>query len=210
VSEKKACTLDELALFLRPEGVRLLDLAGRKLKVGSVCLLLAEQFWSLPILADPLLDFVFGSIADIEPGSAVCGADIEILSWSFGDAADESATSSSSLLPSDITGSLASPEVFPSTNTRGFIINEIPLSFETSPARLKRHFGTLAREIPHLSTCAQLIRTPTPPPQRSAFRMIVCGDEARSNNSINDTERSCNSAGRRLVVVRWFKVKHNA
>ena len=43
VSEKKACTLDELALFLRPEGVLLLDLAGRKLKVGSVCLLLDEK-----------------------------------------------------------------------------------------------------------------------------------------------------------------------
>jgi hypothetical protein len=213
VREEKARTLDELALFLRPEGVLLLDLVGRQFRVGSVCLRLAEKLRSPPILAEPFIKrefvFVLGSIADTDSGSAVCGEDIEVLSLSFGDAAGNSLTSSSSLLVSATTGSLTYTEV-PSINESGFSVNITPFPFETSPARLKRHFGTLARAIPHLSTWPQLIRTPIPPPQRSAFKMIFCGDEARSSNSIKDTERSCNSAGRRLVVVRWFKVTHSA
>jgi hypothetical protein len=215
VSEKKAWTLDELALFLRPEGVRLLDLAGRKLKAGSVCLRFAVKLWSPPILAEPFVKLAvdLGSMADIDPGSVVClpweNIESRVLSLSLGDAEGNSTTSSSSLSESVISGSLATTEDPSIPNENGFK-NFIPFSFETSPARLKRHLGTLARAIPHLSTCPQLIRTPTPPPQRSAFKIIFCGDEAKSSNSIKDIERSCNSAGRRLVVVRWFKVMHNA
>jgi hypothetical protein len=200
--------LDELALFLRPDGVRLLDLAGRKFKAGRVCLRWLVKLCSPPILAEPFMKLadLWDSRADIDPGSAVCflseNTESRVLSFSFVEANDKSTTPSSSLLASVKAGSLAKPEVTSLPNENGFILNIIPFSFELSPARLKRHFGTLARAIPHLSTCPQLIRTPIPPPHSSAFKMAFCGEEAKSSSSIKDIERSCNSAGRRLVVVR--------
>ena len=98
-------------------------------------------------------------------------------------------------------------------NENAFCTNFMPLSFvgfPATPARLKRHFGTFASRTPHFRTCVEVIKIPIPPPQSSDFRIIACGDEAKSSKSINETESNWSSAGRRLVVVKKCNVLHSA
>lgn len=69
-------------------------------------------------------------------------------------------------------------------------------------SRRNRHFGTLANEILHLIAGPQNMRILNPPIHKRAWRMIACGEAARTRRLINEMESSCSSAGRRLVVVR--------
>jgi hypothetical protein len=78
------------------------------------------------------------------------------------------------------------------------------------PTRLKRHLGTLANATPHLSTCVQLTSIPIPVPQSTALSITACGDEPSSRSCISAIDNNCNSAGSRLVVVRYCNVPHNA
>lgn len=77
-------------------------------------------------------------------------------------------------------------------------------------ARLKRHLGTLASATPHRSTGSQVMSSPMPPIQSTAFKMTACGEDASSNKYIEEIDSSCSSAVRRLVVVKERRVVHKA
>ena len=61
--------LEEADLFLRPDGVLVLDLGGKLVSVGSVCLLLAVMDFFESIFANPFENVLcdLGSAADTEP-----------------------------------------------------------------------------------------------------------------------------------------------
>lgn len=76
--------------------------------------------------------------------------------------------------------------------------------------RLNFQVGILARTTSHRRTCRQEAKRQRPPSQRSALSISACGEAANRNKLIKAVARSCNSAGRILVVNRKSRVGINA
>lgn len=62
--------------------------------------------------------------------------------------------------------------------------------------------GIRASATAHLRTFPQVRKRPRPPTHIRIARITICGDSENINIFMRETESRCNSAGRRLVVVR--------
>jgi hypothetical protein len=78
--------------------------------------------------------------------------------------------------------------------------------YDCSEERRNLHEGTLAKATSHFKTCWQKTNKQSPPIQITDFNISAWGERENNKRLISAISSSCNSAGRRLVVVRNSRV----
>lgn len=215
VKEKKARTDEEADRFLRPEGVWPYDLRGGSSALGRVCRRRGgdANFWSssncscLAVLTAWLsscwvpVEWVSSRLMVFTRNPRLEGANFagsSLSAWSSRPSLE---------LPDELSSGTWNMSCF--TFFHGMRPwRNVDLCLDVLVGRLKRHLGTRASAMPERMTRLQETRISSPPTQRPAFSITAWGEVESRRTLIKAIDKSCSSAGRRLVVVSVCKAMH--